>query len=107
VKDGCCGGDRWETIRPVMTAPGEETYGVAIAADLHAVAIVLDLMHPVGASRRLVGAGRDAGRDVPVGARYLAVQLPGPRAIGNRRLCAGRREVAISPPCSSSGCLLL
>ena len=43
-------------------------YGVAVASDNEAIAVMLDLMHPVGPGRRLDGAGRDAGLDEAVGA---------------------------------------
>jgi hypothetical protein len=38
------------------------------------VAVVLDLMHPAGAVRHLVRAGRYAGRDVAVGTRRHGYQ---------------------------------
>jgi hypothetical protein len=47
------------------------------------VAVVLDLMHPAGAVRHLVRAGRYAGRDVPVGTRWHGCQR-------GRRLRAGK-----------------
>jgi hypothetical protein len=47
---------------------GEQPHRVALATDNQPVAIVLDLMHPVRTSRRLGGAGWDAGLDEAVGA---------------------------------------
>ena len=42
---------------------------VSVATDLQAVPVMLDLVDPVGPGRHLVGAGRNAGRDVAIGAR--------------------------------------
>jgi hypothetical protein len=56
-----------------------------VAADPHSVAVVLDLVDPVGPGRRFVGAGRDVGRDVIVGKT------------------AGWDMAATSPACPPSG----
>ena len=75
--------DRWKPIAPIEPAPRDEADALAVMMGEHAVAIVLDLMHPVGAGRRLVGAGRNAGRDVAVGARLSCRSNTGSWAIGN------------------------
>ena len=50
-----------EAIRPVKAAPGEQAHALAVALDDQAVAVVLDLVKPVGAVRNLSSARRDAG----------------------------------------------
>jgi hypothetical protein len=47
---------------------GEQPHGIALAPDLKAIAVVLDLMDPVEPCWRLRGARWDAGRDEAVGA---------------------------------------
>jgi hypothetical protein len=44
---------------PVIAAPGEQPHGVALAADLQPVPVMLDLVDPVGPGGRLDGAQRD------------------------------------------------
>jgi hypothetical protein len=48
---------------PVETAPGKEAHGVTLAADLKSIAVVLNLVDPVGTGGHLVGERRDAGQD--------------------------------------------
>jgi hypothetical protein len=54
-------GDGWIAAAPVVAAPREQPHRIAVPADLQAVAVVFDLMDPVWAGRRLVGARWDAG----------------------------------------------
>jgi hypothetical protein len=60
-------GDRRVAGAPVVTVAREQPHRVALPPDLEAIAVVLDLVHPIGAGRRLGGARRDAGQDEPVG----------------------------------------
>ena len=55
-------------LGPVVAAAGEQAHWLALAADDQPVAVVLDLVHPIGPGRRLGGASRDAGLDEAVGA---------------------------------------
>jgi len=56
-------------IGPVIIAAAREQAHVgAIATDDQPIAVVLDLMHPAGPDRRLIGEGGDAGVDEAVGA---------------------------------------
>jgi hypothetical protein len=64
-----CGaaGDRGIAVRPVVAAAREQTHGSAVATHDQPIAVVLDLVHPVGPGRRLGGKGWDAGIDEAVG----------------------------------------
>jgi hypothetical protein len=55
-------------ISPVKAAAGEQLHRLAVAADDQAVAVVLDLVHPAGAGRRLGGKGGNARVDKPISA---------------------------------------
>jgi hypothetical protein len=48
-------------------------HDVALAADLQPIAVVLDLVHPIGPGGRFGGAGRDAGWDEAGRERHGAV----------------------------------
>jgi hypothetical protein len=52
---------------PVVAAPREQPHRIAVAPRLQPVAVVLDLVHPVGPSGRLRGARGNAGLDEPTG----------------------------------------
>jgi hypothetical protein len=52
---------------PVVAAPREQPHRIAVAPHLQPVAVVLDLVHPVGPSGRLRGARGNAGLDEPTG----------------------------------------
>ena len=58
-------------LRPVIAALGDEPDAHGIASGHQPEAVVLDLVNPVGAGRRLVGWGREAGFNEarPVGGR--------------------------------------
>jgi hypothetical protein len=60
-------GDRGIAVCPVVAAAGEQAHGSAVATHDQPIAVVLDLVHPVGPGRRLGGKGRDAGIDEAVG----------------------------------------
>src|SRR6516162_9954785 len=59
--------DRRVTPAPVIASAGEQADGVAVISDNEAIAIVLDLVHPVGPGWRLGGTGGDAGLNEAVG----------------------------------------
>jgi hypothetical protein len=61
-------GDGGIAIGPIMAAAGKEAHGWAVPAHDQSIAVVLDLVHPVGTRRRLGGQGRNAGVDEAVGA---------------------------------------
>jgi hypothetical protein len=52
-----------EADRPVVTPAGDQPDANGIAPGHQPVAVVLDLVNPVGAGRGLVGGGRKAGLD--------------------------------------------
>jgi hypothetical protein len=52
-----------EAGRPVVAAAGDQPNTDRIAPSHQAVAVVLDLVNPVGAGRGLVGGGWEAGFD--------------------------------------------
>ncbi len=52
-------GYRGVALAPIVAIPGEQPHHVALAPDLQAIAVVLDFVDPVPASRRLDGARRD------------------------------------------------
>ena len=56
-------GDRWVAGAPVVAPSGEQAHLVADAADLQAISVVLDLVHPARSRGHSVGAGGDAGWD--------------------------------------------
>jgi hypothetical protein len=60
-----------------MTAPGDQPDAHRVAPGHEAEAVVLDLVNPVGARRRLVGWGWKAGFDEarPVGRQALTQTL--------------------------------
>jgi hypothetical protein len=60
------GRDRRIAVGPVIASPGEQAHRGAVPAHDQPVAVVLDLMNPVGAGRRLGGQGRNAGIDKSV-----------------------------------------
>jgi hypothetical protein len=62
-------GNRGVTSVPVVAAAREEAHGIAVASDLKPVAVVLDLVDPVGPDGRLGRACRNTGRDEAVGSR--------------------------------------
>jgi hypothetical protein len=47
-------------------------YGIAFPADLQAVAVVFDLVDPLGADRHLIGARRDEGAGEAGGVGHVA-----------------------------------
>ena len=55
--------DEREPVRPVVAPAGEQPDPAVLLPDDHAVAVVLDLVNPVGSDRRLVGSGRNAWFD--------------------------------------------
>jgi hypothetical protein len=55
-------------IRPVVAAAGEQPHGLAVPAHDQPVAVVLDLVHPVGTGGRLGGQRRNARVVKPIGA---------------------------------------
>jgi hypothetical protein len=61
-------GDRRLPARPVIAAAGEQADRGAVAAHDQPVPVMLDLVHPIGAGRRLGGTGRDAGVYEAIGA---------------------------------------
>ena len=60
-------------LMPWCGSRREERRGGSDLPDPQTVAVVLDLMDPVGARGHLVGAGRNAGWDVPVGRHARSV----------------------------------
>ena len=60
-------GDRWVAAAPIVSAASEQPHGIALAADLQPVAVMLDFVHPVGADWRLGGARRMQGGTKAVG----------------------------------------
>jgi hypothetical protein len=95
--------DRRIAPAPVIASTGEQADRVAVASDDEAIAVVLNLVHPIGTGR-FGGAGRDAGLDEAVGAnrdnRVLpcrsVVFLP-QQAASTPRPCL----VIVSPPATS------
>jgi hypothetical protein len=61
-------GDPRIAARPVVAAAGEQTHGLALPPHDQPVAVMLDLVHPIRAGRRLGSAGRDAGVDEAISA---------------------------------------
>ena len=55
--------DRRKSVDPVVTASCEQPHPHAVPADHHAIAIVLDLMNPVWAARKIAGGRGKAGLD--------------------------------------------
>jgi hypothetical protein len=55
-------------LGPVIAATGEQMHGGAVPAHDQPIAVVLDLVHPVGSGGRLDGKRGDAGGDKSVGA---------------------------------------
>jgi hypothetical protein len=45
----------WEPVRPVIAAPGNQPDADGISTRHKAVAVVLNLLNPVGAGRRTIG----------------------------------------------------
>jgi hypothetical protein len=87
-------------LRPVIAVLGDEPDAHGIAAGHQPEAVVLDLVNPIGAGRRLVGGGREAGFDEarPVGGQALthtldqhAANLGGSREESNRNEIPARR----------------
>ena len=56
-------GDRFEPLGPVEALPGAHGDAAVGDAELHAVAVIFDLVEPVRAGRRLVHGRRQAGCD--------------------------------------------
>jgi DNA methylase len=56
------------SIGPIMAAAGEQANGLAVPTHDQPIAVVLDLVHPVGPGRRLGGQRGDAGLDKAIGA---------------------------------------
>jgi hypothetical protein len=54
-------GHQWIALRPVIAPAGDQPDAHGVAAGHEPEAVVLDLVNPVGAGRRLVGRGREAG----------------------------------------------
>jgi hypothetical protein len=54
---GSRGRDRRIAAGPIVAASGEQPDGVAVPADLQPISVVLDLVDPIGAGRRLGNAG--------------------------------------------------
>ena len=61
---GSCAGDRGEPVGPVVAVAGEDAGAAAGHVSLHAVAVVLDLMQPLGAGGCVGPQGRDGWGDV-------------------------------------------
>jgi hypothetical protein len=74
-------GDRGVTAAPVVTFSGEEAHGVAVTPDLQPIAVVFDLVHPVGAGRRLGSHSRAVLSREPV--RIFGDLKIGPDVHGN------------------------
>src|SRR6516165_6248289 len=55
--------DEREAVSEIVARPAVELHAVAVLARDHPEAVVLDLMHPVLAARRLRGRGGQARRD--------------------------------------------
>jgi len=55
--------DQRIALGPIVSAPGEHPPAIGAPADNQPVAIVFDLMNPLGADRRLGRKRRDAGID--------------------------------------------
>ena len=66
-----------EAVRPVVAAPGNQPDADGIASRHEPIAVVLDLVNPVGAGRGLVGWGWEAGFNEarPVGGKPLTHTL--------------------------------
>ena len=64
-------------LRPVVAPAGDQPDAHGVAAGHEPVAVVLDLVNPVGAGRGLVGWGWEAGFDEarPVGGQALTQQF--------------------------------
>ena len=81
-------------LRPVIAALGDEPDAHGIAAGHETVAVVLDLVNPVGAGRRLVGGGWQAWLDEarPVGGKPFTHTLDQHAAnLGSRSLESNRK----------------
>jgi hypothetical protein len=66
---GCCRlPDEREPVGPVIVPAGKQPDPSILLPDDHAIAIVLDLVNPIGSDRRLVGSGWDARFDESWGA---------------------------------------
>ena len=68
--------DKRIAVRPVVALAGDQPDAHGVAPGHKPVAIVLDLVNPVGAGRRLLGWGREAGLDEarPVAARRSRIR---------------------------------
>ena len=47
--------NRREAVRPIIAAAGEQPHARAVATDHHPIAVVFDLVQPIGAARLLLG----------------------------------------------------
>ena len=65
-------GDRFEPLGPVEALPGAHGDAAVGDAELHAVAVIFDLVEPVRAGRCLLHGGRQAGCDERTGARRVS-----------------------------------
>jgi len=51
--------DQWITIGPVMAVAGEQTDALVLTLDNQPIAVMLDLVDPIGADRNRRSAGRN------------------------------------------------
>ena len=83
-------------LRPVVAPAGDQPDAHGVAPGHEPEAVVLDLVNPVGAGRRLVGGGREAGFDEarPVGGQALTHTLDQHAAnLGGRCEESNRNEI--------------
>ena len=74
-----------KAVGPVIAAPGNQPDADGISPRHKAIAVVLNLMNPVGAGRRTVGGGRQARLDETQNGRHSG---------GKYRPCPARNRIS-------------
>jgi hypothetical protein len=76
------GDDRREAPSPIEPTPGYEADALAVAAGEHAIAVMFDLVQPLGSGRRAECGGREAGLEGPGHvAGHVAGRIDGRQAV--------------------------
>jgi hypothetical protein len=81
-----------KALRPVVAPARDEPDANRISAGHEAVAVVFDLVNPIGAGRRAIGGGREAGLDktgghCPVYFRWSGRGVEWPTPVRAARVC--------------------
>ena len=87
--------DQREAVRPVEPAAREQSHASSLPANHQAVAVVLDLVHPIAPHWSMTRPGRDAGRDEgqrkrAAGEHWPSLIVPAPGVEDRRRSGCGR-----------------